>query len=81
MLRRKKKSSMDLRPEVMMIMETKTRRVMKKQTMATMAKRRKVMKRSGLLRIKFNQQYKVTGSSVRMRSSAKSTTMLNLTTS
>ena len=50
-LKRKRKSIMDLRAEVMMIMETKTktrRVVMKKQTMA---KRRKVMKKSGLLRI------------------------------
>ena len=82
MLRRKRKSSTDLRPEVMMTMVTKTKkvRVMKKQTMATMVMRKRKLK-SGLLRISYNQVFKVTGSSVRVRSSVKSTTMSNLTTS
>ena len=82
MLRRKRKSSTDQRPEVMMTMVTKTKkvRVMKKQTMATMVMRKRKLK-SGLLRISYNQVFKVTGSSVRVRSSVKSTTMSNLTTS
>ena len=83
MLRRKRKSSTDLRPEVMMtmVMKMKKARVMKKkQTMATMVMRKRKLK-SGLLRISYNQVFKVTGSSVRVRSSVKSTTMSNLTTS
>ena len=66
----------------MMTMVTKTKkvRVMKKQTMATMVMRKRKLK-SGLLRISYNQVFKVTGSSVRVRSSVKSTTMSNLTTS
>jgi hypothetical protein len=83
MLRRKRKSSTDLRPEVMMTMVTKMKkaRVMKKkQTMATMVMKERMWK-SGLLRTSYNQVFKVTGSSVRVRSSVKSTTMSNLTTS
>ena len=82
MLRRKRKSSTDQRPEAMMTMVTKTKkvRVMKKQTMATMVTKKRKGK-SGLLRISYNQVFKVTGSSVRVRSSVKSTTMSNLTTS
>ena len=82
MLRRKRKSSTDLRAEMMMTMVTKTRkvRVMKKQTMATMVMKKRKWK-SGLLRTSYNQVFKVTDSSVRVRSSVKSTTMSNLTTS
>ena len=82
MLRRKRKNSTDQRPEVMMTMVTKTKkvRVMKKLTMATMVMRKRKWK-SGLLRISYNQQFKVTGSSVRVRNSEISTTMSNLTTS
>ena len=82
MLRRKRKSSTDQRPEVMMTMVTKTKkvRVMKKLTMATMVTKKRKWK-SGLLRTSYNQVFKVTGSSVRVKSSVKSTTMSNLTTS
>ena len=82
MLRRKRKSSTDLRPEVMMTMEMKTKkvRVMKKLTMATMVTKKRKGK-SGLLRISYNQTFKVTGSSVKVSLSEISTTMLNLTTS
>ena len=82
MLRRKRKSSTDLRAEMMMTMVTKTKkvRVMKKLTMATMVTKKRKGK-SGLLRISYNQTFKVTGSSVRVSLSEISTTMLNLTTS
>ena len=81
MLRRKRKNSTDQRPEVMMTMAMKTKkvRVMKKLTMVMRKRERKW--KSGLLRISYNQEFKVTGSSVRVRNSEISTTMSNLTTS
>ena len=64
-----------------MVMKMKKARVMKKkQTMATMVTKKRKGK-SGLLRISYNQTFKVTGSSVKVSLSEISTTMLNLTTS
>ena len=79
MLRRKRRSTMDLRAAAMMNMETKMRkaRMKERQIMATMAKR-KVMKKSGLLRKLYRQLSLVIGSSSPLRSSAKSTTMSKL---